>query len=584
MAIVYFLLGSALGVLAGGVVVWLVLRARAEARVQQALSDSLTERGTLQERAQQAEQKAQELQRLNEMQKAEISQMNGRLSDEEKSRARADERAGRITPLEMELAARTTQLEKCRAEIEQMKQAIGGLEAQVAAESKAAALLHDQLVETKQAVGERDKRLAAFGRDLAELQQQLATATTAAKKSEESFREQQTHWADAQKNLTDVFKALSAEALAGNNKTFLDLAKQNLEKFQEGAKGDLEKRQVAIQELVKPVFETLGKVDQQIQAVEKVRSEAYGSITKQIETLAGSQEQLKKETAKLVNALKAPTVRGSWGEMLLKRVVELVGMLEYCDFTTQESVTTEAGRLRPDMVVRLPSQKTVVVDSKVSLMAYLAAADEPDEAKRQQLMADHAEQVRKHIAMLSQKAYWSQFQPSPEFVVMFLPGEAYYSAALQQSPDLIETAMEGRVILASPTTLIALLKAIAYGWSQEKIAESAQELSLIGRELHKRLKTMTVHFVNIGKNLDKATEAYNDLVGSYERMVLTQARKFERPELGLDVGDRDRLPELDMLERSSRVLRGTGEESEVVTFKRTAGRPGPSASDGDSAP
>lgn len=359
--------------------------------------------------------------------------------------------------------------------------------------------------------------------------------------------------------LQQSFQALSAEALKSNNQAFLQLANATLEKFQSQAKSDLEMKQQAVETLVAPIGESLKKVDQQIQHLEAARNRAYGDLTAQVRSLIETQEKLQSETGNLVKALRTPTVRGRWGEIQLKRVVEIAGMLPYCDFVEQETVNTSNGRLRPDLIVRLPGGKNVVVDAKTPLMAYLDAVESADDDVRRQKLMDHAGQVRTHMAQLSAKSYQEQFDPTPEFVVMFLPGETFFSAALEQEPGLIERGVAQKVIPASPTTLIALLKAVAYGWNQEKLARNAREISLLGKELYDRLRSLGAHFENVGKGLDRAVDSYNKAVGSLETRVMVSARKFA--ELGAPVAEE--LAELNPIETTTRNLTLDFQEPEI---------------------
>ncbi len=425
-----------------------------------------------------------------------------------------------------------------------------------------------------------EKQLAAQNADLARLQQ-AHTDVVAAKARLESALEMERKTSDekmdlvtrASEELRNAFKAMASDALKSNNQSFLVLAQERLERFQTEARGDLESRQKAVAEMVAPVRESLNKVDTQIQQLEIERGKAYSALYTQVQSLITTQKELQSETGNLVRALRTPNVRGRWGEIQLRRVVEIAGMLSYCDFAEQETVTTDSGRLRPDLVVKLPGGKHVVVDAKTPLQAFLDAFETTDEETRRDCLTNHARQVRDHMNTLSGKKYWEQFDATPEFVVMFLPGETFFSAALEQDSSLIEHGVLNRVIPASPTTLIALLKAVAYGWNQEKLARNAQQISELGKELHDRLRNLAGHITSVGTGLDRAVESYNKAVGSLESRVLVSARKFA--ELGASVADD--IPQLEPIETTARALSFEWDEDDdvspepAITDERKAG-------------
>lgn len=414
------------------------------------------------------------------------------------------------------------------------------------------------LEERASRVSALENQLAQSTQDGINLRAKTAELTTALEHERRQAQEKIALLEEAQARLSQTFKALSADALSANNQSFLDLAKSTLEKYQESAKSDLTNRQKAIGEMLTPVQQALNKVDVKLLDLEKERVGAYQVLRNQVSELVNSQKELRQETSNLVKALRTPTVRGQWGEMQLKRVVEMAGMVAYCDFTEQVSVEGETGRLRPDMVVNLPGGKKIVVDAKAPLSAYLEALEAQDDQTRSERLVEHARQVRSHIKALSQRAYWDQFESTPEFVILFLPGETFFSAALEKDPSLIETGVREKVILATPTTLIALLRSVSYGWRQESLAENAKAISDLGRELYKRVSDLGNHMTRMGRHLGQVVDSYNQTVGTLERRVLVSARKFKV--LDNSNGDIDELVAIDHTPRNLQSLELVGEE------------------------
>jgi DNA recombination protein RmuC len=367
---------------------------------------------------------------------------------------------------------------------------------------------------------------------------------------------------DAQEQMSASFKAMSADALDASVKQLTELARTQLQASQAEAKGDLDKRRVAVEEMVKPLSDQLLRVDQQLAALNKERHESRGMLAAQMRTLAETNEKLRTETGALVTALRKPNTRGQWGQMQLRKVVELAGMVRHCDFNEQASFEGDEQTLRPDMVVNLPGGKHVVVDAKAPLQGILDAYEAPDEETRAQHLQAHARLLRRHVKQLSDKAYWAGMESAPDFVVLFLPGEHLYGAALDADPELIEDAMARRVLIATPTTLLALLHTVGYGWQQERVAESAQAISELGRDLHGRLVKLSTLIATLGKRLNSTVTAYNETVGSYEARVLPGARRFA--EHGA-VASGAEIPEVEQITVSARTVHiGTEDELAAV--------------------
>ncbi len=426
--------------------------------------------------------------------------------------------------------------------------AAGGALGWFAARSRtAAAAARAEELRSQLATSRQD--LDARSRALADAQTARTAAETRVQEIERHLAEQKALLETARTQLTDAFKSLAADALAQNNTGFLVLAEQKFQALKDGAASDLEARKSAVERLVKPIEETLLSYQRETQELEKRRLQEMSSLGTQLAAMADTQGSLQQETAKLVNALRSPQVRGRWGEIALRRTAELAGMSAHCDFSEQETVTTEDGRIRPDMIVRLPAGREVVVDSKVPLDGFLKSLEAKTELDRTAALDLHASQLRQHVSALAAKQYWEQFQRAPEFVVLFIPNDSFLAAAAEREPSLIEEALERKVVIATPTTFIALLRAIAYGWRQEQVAESAQKVSDLGRELYKRISTFLEHLESVGGGLKKAVRAYNEAVASVQSRLLPLAEKFE----ALGASSQKELPELEAITEQPRI-------------------------------
>ena len=412
-------------------------------------------------------------------------------------------------------------------------------------------VLERELTQTRLALCDREARLG-------EAQVRIAETHTRLSESEKAAFEKLELMNRAEASMKDAFQALSAEALDKSRAAFLDQAQATFGQFRESALKDFAAKETTFAQLVAPIRESLSKFESQVHDLEQKRGEAYSGLSEQFASFKEGQILLRGETERLVTALRAPSVRGRWGEFQLRRVVEMAGMIQHCDFVEQSTIQGDDSRLRPDLIVHLPGGKTVVVDAKVPLSAYLDAKDARDENSRRELIQQHARQLRKHVNDLKDKSYSDQLASSPDFVVMYVPIESAFADAVQADPSLLDDAVQGNVIPAGPMTLLSLLKGAAYGWRQERIAQSAEQISELGKDLYNRISVMAGHFGAVGEALGKATMAYNKAVGSMESRVLVQARRFK--ELGAAIGDD--IPELETVSHAPRQMAIPGLEPE----------------------
>lgn len=404
--------------------------------------------------------------------------------------------------------------------------------------------------EVRQQVGAAERQIEAVRDKLSVADRARAAAEARATEIERQVASERALLDEAKARLSDTFKSLAADALAGNSKGFLQLAEQTFKALKDEADGSLDSRQKAIDQLLQPLRETLATYQRETQTLEERRVRELSAVGEQLRQLAQAQLTLQHETGRLVTALRTPAVRGRWGEIALRRTAELAGMSRYCDFDLQQHVTTEDGFLRPDMVVRLPAGRTVVVDSKVPADAYLEAMEAPNDSARDAALVRHAAQVRQIVNQLASKEYWDQFDSTPEFVVLFIPSDSFLVAAAEKDPTLVEVALGKKVVIATPATFIALLRAIAYGWRQELVNENAQRISTLAQELGDRMGTLVEHFGRVGGSLGKAVQSYNEAVASFETRLLPSVRKFK--ELG--AGGKREVDELEQIERTVREL------------------------------
>ena len=467
--------------------------------------------------------------------------LNARDAQLQESRQRAAAAAESVTRLESQLRAECDQRTTAEARLSLLPK----YEAEVEARGQRINDQHKELTKLHALVSE-------LGTRLEEMQ----------KTSEDKINAIQA----LQNRVAESFQSMSAEALMSNNKAFLALAGDAITRLQDSARGDLDQRQTLFGQIMKPLKSSLDRVDSRIGELERDRAAAYAGLQQQVESMARTQSSLQAETAHLASALRAPSSRGRWGEVQLRRVVELAGMLAHCDFIEPPAAEDAAPNARPDLIVQLPNRRQIVIDSKVSLAAYLESNDAPDEESRTAKRREHAAQVRAHVTQLSEKGYWAQFPQSPEFVVAFLPGESFFSGALEHDPALLEFGVERRVILATPTTLIALLRAVAWGWKQEMVSSNAKEIRDLGKALYDRLRALADNFTEVQRGLSQTTAAFNHTVGNFESNVIPAARRLR--ELGASAGDE--IPSPQPVDSTPRSLHLLAEATEVPREPQTA--------------
>ncbi len=465
-----------------------------------------------------------------------------------------------VTSISEKLQIKEDECRSLKAHLDQIQQDAQAIQNQYFELSKAHASAQaglSQMDAAQKKLEENNAEIRALNLQISDYRKRLAEMETLMESQRKSFDEKTALFEDLKTRMIDTFKSLSSRVLQENNQSFMDLAGQMFARYMESARHDLEVREKAVQEMVRPVAEALEKYDQQVRAMESARQKAYGELSQQVISLAQTQNELQRETGKLVNALRMPHVRGRWGEITLRRVVELSGMQNRCDFFEQQTSQMQESQSRPDMIICLPGDRKIIVDSKVPINAYLDAVSAETREQADEMLERHARHVLTHIQQLAKKEYWAQFTPTPEFVVLFMPGENFFSAALSKIPSLIEDAAGKGVILATPTTLISLLKAVSYGWKQETAAENAKAVAELGNELYNRLSSMADHINNLGKDLNKCVESYNRAVGSLEHRVLPAARKFQ--DMGVVVKGGKILTELTAVDKHTKMM-GVPEE------------------------